>query len=966
MKFMKLKFNPNETLASIAYTFACAGGISQGLSPDEANYAGNAAAGIVKGISVDLSSTIFDKVEDTVKQAISKTMAQETFKHIPYEFQMLLYENAFSKKAIYAYQTDELPAKLLEDAIQRTFAQSETYDMETLDIELLSTSLIKNMEQELQNDHELNSLFSLYANKEILQRLRKLTKNTSEFEEAIYNIKPISQHKQPNSLHFLNSQIEFYGRTNEFNWLNSFCDSDKPLLYAFIEGFAGVGKSKLLYHFIQQFNDKHNWYMCFLTSNVISSLNDFVSYECSKNIFLVIDYASKYAEKIGNWILKLAESKTTSHKIRIIMIERRMESQVNPLDFSNNTLWLQNFYGTLHQEQILKEVEYGTLSIIQLDKSALFSIMDDYSKNVLNTPPLSIDAKEMIYKYVSIDLHLEPQKQTPLFILLATDAYIKEGSIRNWSTDLLVDNYLKRMLEFWHDALCQKDQDLYDSLLEIVVFATAMGGIDLNDDSPKFVSRALNKLLEHPECQSLFKNTSGLKNEIILPLEPDYIGEFLFLKYIDKLFPAKKRKTFLNALYCKPVEFAVFFTRTCEDFADSKTFKKLFNTLPDLLAPFNETAIDFATYSFLIMVLAHKSTYYKKYETTELLGNILDKAFIQSSEYYNFICSQYYSLLSDLTFFEEYDGAVNLNVTDDMLSIARQATMKLRKIYTTTEHTDTNLLLCLALAIANTSIYDSHIEAKQCANELHKLYEKHGDIEPEIAVYYAMALNNVICKITKSEQLLYKIAESSLQKIAALYKKHVVDSNNYQNTTVCIVNAVSNKTLKTQVNQQIKLLQAELNIQQPKITIEYAKALNNIVGLYAQRTNPKANGHFTTLQKLYTLNEENSEIAIEYAKSIVIFIIVCTPEKADKLLHIIQNLCNEYENCDADVFFTLIIRYVKALSNRLLISIKYAEPKEKIEWIYNEVQSIRQNYSNIITIPDVYLCQMEAIYNNTL
>lgn len=960
---MGITFKPKEALGVIANCCLRAYCQAQGMPPDTGNMIGAIAEGTIKSIGLqDQLSPVLDTLKTAMKQSIHQTLQLEGLEYLDDSFEDTLLEKAFSVSAIRDYLTNDDPVAILEENIRTALEVSEIYDAGTLPVSSLAVYLIENIHTTIQNQHDLTALATFYTVQDIrAELLQPQYEQYSQFEKEILNMRQISEFHSPNPLHFLNQDIGFQGRTDEFRWLDQFRDSQQALQYAFIQGSGGVGKSRLLYEYISQRSGDNDWIQCFLSDHLITSLLHFDSYVCSKNLLVVIDYAGRYSDIIGKWILKLAETKNFKYKIRIILIERHGVQNTDGV--KHFSFWTDTFYGNVHQKRILDEVEYGQLTISQLGKSELFCMMDDYSIKVAKKGPLTDGDKEQIFQYVSAELKLESARQTPLLILLATDAFICENSIRNWDINLLTKNYVDRMLEYWLETLCHNDTRIYCSLRSVIVFATAVNGIDLNDTGPACISADIEQVLKVAECQEILKNSSGLNGDSVLPLQPDYIGEFVVLQYLSEIFPLKKRHALFDALYSKPVEFMAFFLKCIDDFACADIFRTLFDNIVETIKPTNITPINYAAYGTIIRAFSMTCTYEEKVKCSGELSSIFNSEIMKDSQYFEYLGLLYCDVLVGITYIYNYDTITETalsRIMKERTAYAHDALEKIQSVCHILGDKNPKLILLLAQALANCSIYGTYLEAESYANELRELYIKHCMVEPKISVPFAMAMNNIIFKLTDiSEPSLAALAENAVSQLAKLYEKHVSKAEDYSHIAVCVVNAVSDSELRKSVDEQTKRFYAMMDQRQIDIAVEYAKAINNIVSLYVRVSREKAFEHFATLEDLYSTHKENeTRVMVEYAKAMVALVGICSGDDADHMLQTLQDLCDQYQG-DKFISELLIVRYAKALCNRLVAACRDGESGGSIDWAFNKLVSINDQYGKQ---PIIQICFISALY----
>ncbi len=74
--------------------------------------------------------------------------------------------------------------------------------------------------------------------------------------------------------HYLNPEIGFVRRDEQFKVLDDFLEREEDLLSLAITGFGGIGKSKLLYHYILELNNGTEWKAVKLNNFHVDKLYD--------------------------------------------------------------------------------------------------------------------------------------------------------------------------------------------------------------------------------------------------------------------------------------------------------------------------------------------------------------------------------------------------------------------------------------------------------------------------------------------------------------------------------------------------------------------------------------------------------------------------------------------------------------------------------------------------------------------
>ncbi|GHU78248.1 hypothetical protein AGMMS49992_28420 [Clostridia bacterium] len=415
-----------------------------------------------------------------------------------------------------------------------------------------------------------------HAERDIVVTILETPSDSDTFESIIDRLKPISSIKSPNPMHYLAEGIGFYGREEEVRWLSEFCLADEKVLYAVVHGIGGVGKSKLLFEYIKQ-HTSAEWYMCFLTETMITSLLSFNDYSYPQNLLIAIDYASRQSDIIGKWLTKISTMDVLSNKLRVVLIERQGQNRESMLGVFSP--WLEKLYGNTTQRRQLKQIEFGFLELKQITADCLGSLINDYI--IANYPDkrISFNEVEKIIEYASKGLALDENRQSPLVVLLITDAYVSGQDFRKWNLALLVQNYVERLTENWLVSLCDNDIALYKSLLKLLVFATAVDGFSINDEIPNMYSSDIIRLTENQLCKRIIDGATGFANEIIHAIEPDIVGEFIVLNYLDHLVVHRAKLELVESFYSRPLAFSDFIARCIDEFADMSVFESFLTIL---------------------------------------------------------------------------------------------------------------------------------------------------------------------------------------------------------------------------------------------------------------------------------------------------------------------------------------------------------------------------------------------------
>jgi hypothetical protein len=141
---------------------------------------------------------------------------------------------------------------------------------------------------------------------------------------------------QPSGLlfHYRNEEIEYFKRERETGYLDSFLDDSRGFCVGIITGRAGAGKSKFVYHYALDRGVNSRWKIVFLRNRAdIQTLSGLSLWDYPKDLLIVFDYVGEYSTALGEWITQLS-SRTSTHKLRIIILEREGAARSQQLDLS--------------------------------------------------------------------------------------------------------------------------------------------------------------------------------------------------------------------------------------------------------------------------------------------------------------------------------------------------------------------------------------------------------------------------------------------------------------------------------------------------------------------------------------------------------------------------------------------------------------------------------------------------------
>ena len=410
--------------------------------------------------------------------------------------------------------------------------------------------------------------------------------------------------------HYRNEKIRFHGRQAEMAALTEFVEEDKKISIAIITGPGGVGKSKLVYYFLNSRQYDFTWKMLFITQHDIRKILQFHEWKYSKKLLLVCDYAGFVSKDIGEWLLALSRQSSTvlPVQLKIILIERQGFS----FDRSGQRIepyWYRQLLDYGQQERIVKSHLFENeqfspfLQLPGLQRTDLYNIIDDYARS--HDRKLNLLQKEKIVKYVE-KIEENDTDSRPLILLLVADAYLNGKPLGNWRITDLMTNILDRYKITWLNTLCDKDQNLYDDLQYIMTYATALGGWDVQSIGGAFQQPSERLLAIN--SKRLINLICGINNSTeykahIDPIKPDLIGEFFVLEFLwENSVSKEKLQAIVNELW-QGDNFPVFLLHCISDYAQEPHYFELFENGMDMLLPDECTFYQGAKISILLKCL---------------------------------------------------------------------------------------------------------------------------------------------------------------------------------------------------------------------------------------------------------------------------------------------------------------------------------------------------------------------------
>ena len=323
--------------------------------------------------------------------------------------------------------------------------------------------------------------------------------------------------------HYLNKTVKFHGREKELETVKTFLEPGKKNDGAYsnvhiwcISGAGGVGKSKFARHIAEKYYDRYGvvWLNKDNIDQLIKAETDYFPYE--KPLLIICDYANMLEEKLTELVNKMVKSRLRAY---FLLIERCGQ-------------WFKE--GFIKKDIAIKLCAYSDEPLElsgKLSDKDYEDILEDFSKHKIYHGK-SIDKALVIRKTKELD-----KSNRCLFLLLTADAYFMEDVPEKWSADELLENYIKRSKRQFKNNHNGSDE-LCDSAFRMLALATAIGGLDIDNSYDEAIEDDIRKIYDDTEKFMLIAtqvSETKVTDTIMPALEPDVIGEYLFLYEFGKL-----------------------------------------------------------------------------------------------------------------------------------------------------------------------------------------------------------------------------------------------------------------------------------------------------------------------------------------------------------------------------------------------------------------------------------------------
>lgn len=415
------------------------------------------------------------------------------------------------------------------------------------------------------------SLRNQYVQSQLLKNTQPTTNKAiqnenNEFQNYVDNMRDKEQVNQ--DFHYLNFSLTLTlrGRNCEIQYLKNFIEDSNKMLYCAICGDGGVGKSKLIHHFLE--NDcPDNWKKVYFSNDDLVNCMKKSNFTYNENLIIVFDYACVNASRIGDFLCKINNNDLQPSKLRVILIERQQMFVTKDLK-NKYPLWFERFLGTGEKRYCLRNIAYEFdiskncfLSIDGFDKNTAFDVMDDYAKH--KEKDLSEIEKTKIWRHLEA-ITCKNEKPRPLYLLFVVDAHLSSLDYSNWDFNAILDNIIIRYRKNWINHF--EKEDLATIFETLTTFATSTKELNLQYKSNDYVEPFRKKICEFLENDENATLPEHNERTIVHKLEPDIIGEFHVLNHLKKYVDYTKLEKICEAFWHTPNEFSEFINRCILDY----------------------------------------------------------------------------------------------------------------------------------------------------------------------------------------------------------------------------------------------------------------------------------------------------------------------------------------------------------------------------------------------------------------
>ena len=511
-----------------------------------------------------------------------------------------------AKFDVYQFVLDEKYIDTLATEISGNDGSQETahlsYIMANV-LRILSTAVYDNIEfnkviVEITRSHnsDLTKIKKvLNYNKQIIceleERLHHVEQQDHDVAQYLENLQTlrVSQRNSPFAYDYYKMQ-DIWGRDTQIRKMCLFAeDSTQRFLFCVITGPAGVGKSKLAFHFGCIYQSKKDWLVYGLNRKPLEELSKKNNWDTEKNILFIIDSANEQ-DSLSDLLSKLCmlEKNRDGRKIRLVLIAREGTSPSEYLPHERD--FPQWYTDILHENSAIGDHlfsnEFIELEGLTLKDCGMIHVA--YATNYLKKKVLLAD-EEKVTQWIERAVMGEDGFIRPLYALFVIDLYYRNPNTHSWNLASLQEQIFIRDWDKWKIEISgkrNKREDVFISLINLLQYATIFGKWESNTILPKPLDtdcETVNKaaLAYAKDYKSKwFKTLTGKSvkingESVLLRLTPDVVGEYFVLKRLS-MFDNPTLEKWASLMIAHIVDCKDFFVRAIQDFGNDKTFIFIF------------------------------------------------------------------------------------------------------------------------------------------------------------------------------------------------------------------------------------------------------------------------------------------------------------------------------------------------------------------------------------------------------
>lgn len=262
---MKINFKPQEFIGTIIEAVAAAYLASKGIPAEQSMFIGSLLGAATKGVESSSDNTILHSLERSIIAALDT----DSFE-MPDNCKELLKTDFLSSGKIIEFMCQPNSESILREQIFRICTKDPDCDVNTFPVDEVVSSIIKQFETEVFNNHELASYAAycmLRSGKPSLTIFLANQQYAKSFEEPLFlhkctgntnvNLKNLFVLQKYSVIKERNRQIQTATENSQNNLQDEIADflKDNSTPFLFIEGDAGSGKTTLAawmnYHYSQ-------------------------------------------------------------------------------------------------------------------------------------------------------------------------------------------------------------------------------------------------------------------------------------------------------------------------------------------------------------------------------------------------------------------------------------------------------------------------------------------------------------------------------------------------------------------------------------------------------------------------------------------------------------------------------------------------------------------------------------------